>query len=665
MDIENEKELYLLVMNAPVGICVLDAETLVAEIVNDSFIAVAGKPREDILGNFYWDTFAEVRGYYEPALKTVVAEGKPFYANEAELILIRNGREETVYVTFVYAPLKDSTGDVKKVAIWVLENTLQVTQRQKVEESEKFARTVFYNSPVAKLVYTGADMVLREANEKMLEILGKDSAILGMPLMDAVPELRATTMFREYEQVLRSGEVYTKEAERIELTRDGSANVGYYDLAYKPLSDGGGKVYGVIFTAIDVTDQVMARYKLEEAELRMRGAVELAQLGTWSIDVATNGLTYSDRLIEWFGHDPSAQDFNQVIPILSEEDQQRVANAVAWALNPESGGVYDETYTVIHPKTGKKRILHAQGKTVFDPDGKPVRMNGTAQDITLQVEAQLELENQVQLRTEEIAAVIEELSATNEELEVANSQLMQSNEELAQFAYIASHDLQEPLRKISTFAGLLEDKVTESFDEKSRTYLKKIKDATARMSKLIGDVLTFSALPKDDDIFVRVDLAAIANHALEDYDVLIEQTGASITWNDLPLIKGIPLQMSQLFNNLIGNALKFIRQDVKPEVKIHCSIATQQEVKTANLREGVSYYKIQFSDNGIGIKPEHTQQIFSIFKRLHGKEEFAGTGIGLAMCKKITLNHNGEINAVGSSQNGAVFNVYLPVGELL
>lgn len=660
MNIENEKELYLLVMSAPVGICLLNADTLKAEIVNDSFTIVAGKPREAILGRFYWDTFSEVREYYEAALAGVVIDGKTFSANEAELILIRNGREETVYVTFVYTPLKSSKGKVEKIAIWVLENTPQVIQRRKVEESEKFARTVFYNSPVAKIVLIGSNMLLREANEKMLDFFGKKPSIIGTPILETVPELKNTRLPDEYQHVLRTGETYTNSAERIELIKDGISAVGYYDYTFKPLQDTDGSVYGVIFTIIDVTDQVISRNRLEEAELSMRGAVELAQLGTWSIDVATNGLTYSDRLIEWFGFDPAAKDYNEVIPILSDEDQKRVADAVAWALNPQSGGLYDEIYTVIHPTTGNKRILHAQGKTVFDPEGKPVRLNGTAQDITIQTKLQIELENQVQQRTEEIASVVEELRATNEELEQTNLQLIHSNQELEQFAYIASHDLQEPLRKISTFMELLESSITNHLDEKSRSYINKIKDATVRMSKLIRDVLAYSALPKNDHAFEEVNLENTVKNALEDYDVLLDQTGAAVIWNTLPIIKGIPLQMSQLFFNLIGNALKFIRADVQPKIQIHCSIATPEEIRPLNLKEGASYYKIQFTDNGIGMDPENTHKIFSIFQRLHRKNEYAGTGIGLAMCKKIVQNHNGEIDAEGSSKNGAVFNVYLP-----
>ncbi len=246
-------------------------------------------------------------------------------------------------------------------------------------------------------------------------------------------------------------------------------------------------------------------------------------------------------------------------------------------------------------------------------------------------------------------------------MEEANIQLMHSNEELAQFAYIASHDLQEPLRKISTFTELLETKIKDHLDEKSSTYLTKIKDASLRMSTLIRDVLAYSALPKTDDVFVNVNLKTIANQALEDYELRIDQTGATITWNTLPEIKGIPLQMSQLFFNLIGNSLKFIKPDIHPKIQIYCSIADPEEIKSLKLKLGTSYYKIQFSDNGIGMKPENTEKIFSIFQRLHRKNEFAGTGIGLAMCKKIVQNHNGEINAEGSSENGAVFNVYLPV----
>lgn len=663
MNIDNQQELYLLVMNAPVGICVLDAKSLTAEIVNENYIRATGKTRESILGIHHWDTFAEARPYYEGALAGVIKSGDPYSAEDAQVTLIRNGKQETVYLSFVYSPLKDASGAVKKVAIWVMDNTQQVLQRHNMEESQEFSRTVFYNSPMAKLVYMGPEMVLHQANEKMIEIFGKGDSIIGRPIMEAVPEMQQTNLFDVYQHVLSTGEIHTETASPIMFIKNGSPYYGYYDYTYKPLYDSKCKIQGVICTAIDVTEQVMVKNKLEEAEQSMRGAVELAQLGTWSIDVETNGLTYSDRLIEWFGYDPADQNYTGVIPILLEEDRERIANAVAWGLDQKSGGIYNEIYTVIHPTTGKKRILHAQGKTVFDPQGRPVRMNGTAQDITIQMELQMELESQVQQRTEEIAAVNEELRATNEELEGTNVQLMHSNGELEQFAYIASHDLQEPLRKISTFVQLLEGRIVADHDQKTLSYIDKIKDATSRMSKLIRDILAYSALPKNEENFTDVNLEDTARNAMEDYDVLMERTGAKVTWDSLPVIKGIPLQMSQLFFNLIGNSLKFTRPDIQPKIHIYCSIASPEEIQSVHLKESVGYYKIQFTDNGIGMKPEDTKKIFSIFQRLHGKNEFAGTGIGLAMCKKIVQNHNGEIDASESNENGAVFNVYLPVNN--
>lgn len=660
MNVENQQELYLLVMNAPVGICVLNAQTLAAEIVNDSFIALAGRSRDAILGSFYWDTFPEVRASYESAMAGVASTGQPYSAIESKRTVIRDGREETIYISFVYNPLKDSTGKVTKIAVWVMDTTIQVVQRHKAEENEKFARTVFYNSPVAKLVYTGPDMVLREANEKMLEIFGRGDSIIGRPIMEAVPEMQKTHLFHAYSNVLRTGEIHTESAARIMFIKNGSPYYGYYDYTYKPLYDTKGGIYGVICTAIDVTEQVVVNSRLQEAEQNMRGAVELAQLGTWSIDAASMGLTYSERMIEWFGYDPDARNYNEAIAIILEEDRGRVAEAVAWALNPESGGVYDETYTVIHPSTRKKRILHAQGKTVFDPTGRPLRMNGTAQDVTIQMELQMELENQLQQRTAEIQAAMEKLRAINGEQEQTNIQLAHSNTELGQFAYIASHDLQEPLRKISTFMELLQSRIREDLDEKSQGYMEKITDAAARMSRLIRDLLAYSALPKDEAAFVPVNLQDTAREALEDYDVLIERTGAEVAWKGLPVVKAIPLQMSQLFFNLIGNALKFIRPDVKPQINITCTIPSSEEIRSVLLNERLSYYKIQFADNGIGMKPEDTKKIFNIFQKLHSKSEFAGTGIGLAMCRKIVQNHHGEIDAGQSSENGAVFNVYLP-----
>jgi light-regulated signal transduction histidine kinase (bacteriophytochrome) len=184
------------------------------------------------------------------------------------------------------------------------------------------------------------------------------------------------------------------------------------------------------------------------------------------------------------------------------------------------------------------------------------------------------------------------------------------------------------------------------------------------MHTLIRDVLTYSEVVKQNNIFSLVDLNKVVETIITDYELLIEQKKASIKFEKLPAIEAIPLQMYQLFANLIGNALKFSKNDTTPTINISFTSATPEEIKLASLSTELRYWKIQFIDNGIGFKEEHAEQIFNIFQRLHRKSEYEGTGIGLAMCRKIAQNHNGEIHAIGSSESGAVFNVFLPVKQV-
>ncbi|HXU27258.1 MAG TPA: ATP-binding protein [Bacteroidia bacterium] len=279
-------------------------------------------------------------------------------------------------------------------------------------------------------------------------------------------------------------------------------------------------------------------------------------------------------------------------------------------------------------------------------DGIITGVLAVAVDVTTQVIAHQKIEEAVAERTKELAD--------------ANNDLQKSNDELAQFAYIASHDLQEPLRKIGTFTQMLEKSIGDKVDVNSKNYFTKIKNSTQRMNVLIRDVLAYSELVKQNDLYKEVDLNKVLESVKADYDLLIEEKGASIVANQLPTLNAIPLQMSQLFGNIIGNALKFARKDIKPHIKITASKLDLEIVEYLFLDNTRYYWKIEFADNGIGFKAEYADQIFNVFQRLHRKSEYEGTGIGLAMCKKIALNHHGNMSATDSSENGAVFNVILP-----
>jgi len=262
----------------------------------------------------------------------------------------------------------------------------------------------------------------------------------------------------------------------------------------------------------------------------------------------------------------------------------------------------------------------------------------------------------LQRSREELERKVEERTR---ELKEANERLERSNEELEQFAYITSHDMQEPLRKIKTFSYRIEDELKGQNNENVNRYLGKLINSAERMSILIRDLLNYSRLTKQKQQFNDVDLNEILNDVLSDFELLIQQKNAEIHYDRLPVVRGIPLQLTQLFFNLIGNSLKFAKPGEPPVITIECKPV---EGPVENSKPGAEdqYFELSFSDNGIGFDPRYKEQVFEIFQRLHPREHYAGTGIGLALTKKVVENHGGLIVAEPKEGIGTTFKVYLP-----
>ncbi|RYZ22408.1 MAG: hypothetical protein EOO10_21740, partial [Chitinophagaceae bacterium] len=256
---------------------------------------------------------------------------------------------------------------------------------------------------------------------------------------------------------------------------------------------------------------------------------------------------------------------------------------------------------------------------------------------------------------------IADIKRYEEELKKNITELEQTNLELEEYAYAASHDLQEPLRKIRTFGGFLQDTQYEKLDEKGRLHIDKILQSTERMSLLIKDLLSYSSLKQKDE-FVPTDLNEILENVLQDLEMIIAQKKAIISHDGLPEIEAIPVQINQLFYNLVNNALKFSKDDLPLHLDISCRTVNSDEIKDVpGLQPSTLYYEIIFSDNGIGFNQSYAHQIFGLFKRLNDKSSYAGSGIGLSLCKKVVTNHGGIITANGKEGIGAQFYIYLPV----
>jgi len=230
------------------------------------------------------------------------------------------------------------------------------------------------------------------------------------------------------------------------------------------------------------------------------------------------------------------------------------------------------------------------------------------------------------------------------------AELSRSNAELEQFASVASHDLQEPLRKVQTFAAQLTASEHDRLSEQGQDFLRRMSDAAARMRTLIDDLLMFSRVSTKGRPFVAVDLGEIVAKVLLHLELSIKESGARVTVDVLPTIEADPVQMRQLLQNLIGNALKFRREGVVPDVQVSFEV-------TDHVAE------LTVKDNGIGFDEQYATRIFGAFERLHGAAEYAGTGIGLALCRKIVERHHGTITANSGLGNGATFTVRFPIEQ--
>lgn len=409
-----------------------------------------------------------------------------------------------------------------------------------------------------------------------------------------------------------------------------------------------GKAYRFSGTAQDITQQVLTRQLTEEAQEGLQGAIELAQLGTWHYDLLTGQIEYSSRLRAWHGIGADEPiTIEQAFQLVRPADWPLVRASMQQAIAVGSDGYYDVEYRV-SDSNGGERILHSQGKAYVNQAGQAYKLSGMVQDVTQQRQAQFALEKQVAQRTQQ--------------LEISNEDLRRSNDNLQQFAYIASHDLQEPLRKIQQFGDLLKTRYASSVGDEL-VYLERMQSAASRMSTLIRDLLSFSRISTHRDTSEFIALNTIVQTVLLDLDLMITESGATIVVGQLPTLEGDRLQLQQLVQNLLSNALKFRRPGVTPKIEVHAGWVAFENLpgNVIPKRAALAYYRLEVTDNGVGFDEKYLDRIFQVFQRLHGKNEFAGTGVGLAICEKVVSNHGGAITATSQPGLGTTFSAYFPV----
>ncbi len=363
---------------------------------------------------------------------------------------------------------------------------------------------------------------------------------------------------------------------------------------------------------------------------------QIAEISSWCLNLENNSLTFSHNQFRMLGceiheFEPTTEKYLQFV----HPDDRNIVQEGRQKILYDNSGTPLITYFRIIRKDKSLRYFKSIEKKILDNYNNNILI-GINMDITEQYLKDKIIEEKI-------------------------FDLERSNNELSAFNHVASHDLQEPLRKVQTYISRIRDKDFETLSEKGREYFVRVQIAANRMQKLIDDLLLFSRTNKADKVFEPANLNEIFENTKTELAQAIEEKNAVVSSEQLPVILAIPFQIQQLFNNIIGNSLKYATTGIPPVIRVSSRIVNAAEIPLLRHLGETRFHELTFTDNGIGFEQQYAENIFKLFQRLHDDSSYTGTGIGLTICKKIVENHKGLIRAYGTPGGGATFRVYLPI----
>ena len=391
----------------------------------------------------------------------------------------------------------------------------------------------------------------------------------------------------------------------------------------------------LVGTVQDITELKEATLKLRKNETLLREGEAVAKNGSWEWHSIDQHLFWSDEMFNIHGYLPHSTivTVDSYLNFVHPEDVEEVQKIFAQSEQDKSS--FKANYRIIRPN-GEIRYVSTTAKFKEDEIGNGYSFLGNTQDVTQLKETQRKLEEKI-------------------------NELNVSNKDLEQFAYVASHDLQEPLRKIRAFGDRLKTKYSENINQEGQDYIERMQNAAERMQTLIDDLLAFSKVTRNTTEFVKVSLNEVISKVISDLDYTIEKANATITLAVNENVDGVAPQLAQVFQNILSNSLKFVKPNVKPIIAITSEISMGSAIPVIKALPSQKYCVVKIADNGIGFDESYAGKIFDLFQRLHTRSAYKGTGIGLAICKKIIENHTGFIYAQGTEGEGASFFIVLPL----
>lgn len=618
---KSENRYRSIVENINDGFCIHDFKGNILDC-NENFTLMLGSVPEEIIGTNL-DDFSSTEMMLEKndvvgeLKKTGIVEfdadlkqkdgSSCYYSIKSSLVSGENGGK-------VHSFLRDVT---KRREMEEILHESEIKSQKRLAEIE-----AIYNSAPIGLCVLDRNLRFVRINDRMAKINGfPPEEHIGKTIQEIVPDLAEQGEDVAKELFETKKKVMGREFNGITPAKPGVLRTWIEQ--WYPLKGSTNQIIGINVAALEITDIKMADKALKKSEEKLRLAIEGANAGMWFWNLEKDIFEWTDRYKTMFGIDPDPKmSYNDFLKSVHPEDREKVINATQRVMQ------YGEDFKVELRTIWPDRSIHwvySLGRLFYDVQGKPKEMIGIAIDITPSKVAEQELQETLK-------------------------QLKRSNAELEQFAYVASHDLQEPLRMITSFLQLLQRRYEHQLDSDANEFIQFAVDGAARMQELVNDLLTYSRIGRKTGKFEDVNTEDILKQITFDSRVLIEENNADISYENLPVVWADYTQLVQVFQNLISNSIKYNEQE-RPTLHI-------------SAEKKVNDWIFKVKDNGIGIDSQHGDRVFKIFQRLHGRDEYEGTGIGLAIVKRIIEQHGGMIWYDSKPGEGSIFYFSIPQGDV-
>ena len=644
---ESEHRFQDLVSVATVATAVYLGREMRIQYANEAMISVWGKDAS-VMGKTIREALPELEGQpFHDLLDRVYTTGETYWGKEDRVDLVVGGKLQTFYYNFSYKALRNADGAVYGILNMATDVTEQVLSRKRIEEQNRELQFVMDVMP--QLVWhTQPDGSLDFANKVYLDYTGLTlQELTGSQWMKLVhPDDLEVSTWAWQKALAGDNDNYTM-AHRL---RGKDGQYRWFLSRGVARKDAQGKILRWYGTTTDIEDQKTAAEVLQQSKERFDLMAKATQDAIWDWDLTTNLVWWNEGFKTLFGYtdediEPGAESwYNRLHP----DDKQQVIDSIHDII--DNGGKQWAAEYRFRKKDASYAIVFDRGYALHDKDGKPVRMLGSMQDITERKQWEEGLERMVRERTAE--------------LETLNQELKRTNANLEDFAYAASHDMKEPIRKIHFFSDRLKSQLKDQLTDDQARLFGRMEHAAQRMGNLIDDLLTYSHVSRGATSRETVDLNRKVQNVLEDLELEVHERNATVTMDPLPTITGHKRQLQQLFQNLIGNALKYSKPGTPAEIHITSRPVKGDEagLPLRGEERQKTYHLIEVRDKGIGFEQQDAEKIFNMFTRLHGNAEYRGTGVGLSIAQKVVDNHGGKIWAESMPGEGTTFKVLLPAG---